>query len=139
MRHDRVARIFNRTESKQRVLGKENDTFARSVGAVPLVDVRDVAKAIAMIVALQTTTTMTTTTTTNAGRKKNVDGSSQITNTEYVVTGYNLSCRDFAEKLHELYGWNAKEAHQKPASVLETPLAFLGESRRSLLRQSRRL
>ena len=31
MRHDRVARIFNRTESKQRVLGKENDTFARSV------------------------------------------------------------------------------------------------------------
>ena len=71
-------------------------------GTVPLVDVRDVAKAIAMIVALQTTTT-TTTTTTNAGRKKNVDGSSQITNTEYVVTGYNLSCRDFAEKLHELY------------------------------------
>ncbi len=71
-------------------------------GTVPLVDVRDVAKAIAMIVALQTTTTMTTTTT-NAGRKKNVDGSSQITNTEYVVTGYNLSCRDFAEKLHELY------------------------------------
>ena len=68
-------------------------------GTVPLVDVRDVAKAIAMIVALQTTTT----TTTNAGRKKNVDGSSQITNTEYVVTGYNLSCRDFAEKLHELY------------------------------------
>ena len=28
---DRVAGIFNRTESKQRVLGKENDTFARSI------------------------------------------------------------------------------------------------------------
>ena len=61
-------------------------------GTVSLVDVRDVAKAIAMIIILQTT---------NAARK-NVDGS-QITNTEYVVTGYNLSCRDFAEKLHELY------------------------------------
>ena len=61
-------------------------------GTVSLVDVRDVAKAIAMIIVLQTT---------NAARK-NVDGS-QITNTEYVVTGYNLSCREFAEKLHELY------------------------------------
>lgn len=56
-------------------------------GTLPLVDVRDVAKAIMVLVVLQS--------------NKQVDA--LLINTDYVVTGYNLSCRDFAEKLHEIY------------------------------------
>ena len=86
-------------------------------GTVPLVDVRDVAKAIAMIIVLQTT---------NAARK-NVYGS-QITNTEYVVTGYNLSCRKFAEKLHELYTGGMQKKRIRNVPRFAKPLLLFAAS-----------